>query len=115
MNTFMNFAILCIAINIDATPLSEGTIIFIMIITVIIVHGVYIHASHILMRYNTPCNSKCIVPRYNYIYACLYTRGVDTFQKVRGLKGAVPRITRGKLFCDHAHIGDKSRRLWIIN
>ena len=86
MNTFMNFAILCIAINIDAIPLSEGIIIVIMIITVIIVHGVYIHASHILMRYNTPCNSKCIVPRYNYIYECLYTRGV--YRHISESKGA---------------------------
>ena len=25
------------------------------------------------------------------------------------------RMTRGKMFCDHAHIGDKGRRLWMKN
>ena len=48
--------------------------------------------------------------------AAINGTGVDTLQKVRGLKSAVfARITRGKIFCDHAHIGDKGRRLWMIN
>ena len=34
-------------------------------------------------------------------------RGVDTLQKVRGLKSAVRAYNALKHFCDHAHIGDK--------
>ena len=43
----------------------------------------------------------------------VYIRGVDTLQKVKGLKSAVRAYNVWEHFCDHAHIGNKGRCLWI--
>ena len=41
------------------------------------------------------------------VLSIILDRGVDTLQKVRGLKSAVRAYNAWKHFCDHAHIGDK--------
>ena len=50
---------------------------------------------------------------YNKYIAIL--QELDTLQKVKGLKSAIHACNAWEHFGDHAHIGDKGRRLWMIN